>query len=79
MTASIEEKRTNHVIQSTPLNRVVRPSKIHSKILLGKIEYFPLQGGAHFTLEELNNNATGSIREGMKNTYHSGNDNTHYA
>ena len=66
MTASIEEKRTNHVIQSTPLNRVVRPSKIHSKILLGKIEHFPSQGGAHFNLEELNNNATGSIERVWK-------------
>ena len=45
----------------------------------GKNGHYPSQGGAHFNLEELNNNATGSIREGMKNTYHSGNDNTHYA
>ena len=54
-------------------------AKYTAKFYWEKIEHFPSQGGAHFNLEELNNNATGSIREGMKNTYHSGNDNTHYA
>ena len=79
MTASIEEKRTNHVIQSTPLNRVVRPSKIHSKILLGKNWALPSQGGAHFNLEELKNNAIGSMKRVLKTPITVGNNNTHYA
>ena len=36
----------------------------------GKNGHFPSQGGAHFNLEELKNNATGSTERVRKNTHH---------
>ena len=70
MTASIEEKRTNHVIKSTPLNCAVRPSKIHSKFYWEK---WALPFTRRCTLQPrgAQKQCYWKHREGMKNTHHS--------
>jgi len=45
----------------------------------GKNGHFPSQGGAHFNLEELKNNAIGSMKRVLKTPIIVGNNNTHYA
>ena len=45
----------------------------------GKNGHFPLQGGAHFNLEELENRAIGSMKRVLKTPIIVGNNNTHQA